>query len=103
VTDGKDVLRRDHIQDVEDRPVLLEDAKIDVFPSHHRHGPLQGAVGQDRGPLLDELEKQDLPDGWRCGAISLPQRIPNTPHPGKEEAGQASHPDVDHSNRFRIQ
>ena len=62
---GNHVLRRHDLQQVKDRPVLLQHHEEDVLGAHALDGGPQRWIGQHRGPLLDEFEKQDALDRAR--------------------------------------
>ena len=70
------VLRGNDVEEIEDRPVLGQDHEEDVFPANLFDGRPEGRVGEDGGPLLDELEKQD--------PLHRPGRLPPIEEPAEE-------------------
>jgi hypothetical protein len=84
------VLGRDHVEDIDDETVVIENNHEDVVATNALHGLMQGQVGQDRRALLGELDEDQRAD-WSLFASPREAR----PQEREAEAEWNTHPAVD--------
>ena len=84
------VLRRDHVEDIDDETVVVENNHEDVVATDALHGIMQGQVGQHRRALLGELDEDQRPDRPRFAP-----RGQARPQEREAETERNTHPAVD--------
>jgi hypothetical protein len=81
---GNDVLRRDQAHGIQDKPVLFENQKVNIFPTDHLDSATDGRTGKHARALLNELYEQDAPR-WLTRDARVIEKIKQPPQRGQGE------------------
>ena len=90
--DGENVVRVQHVEQIENGSILLEQEEIDVAASDAVNGGADGVLGQDGRALLRHLDEQNLL--WMCGRGGS-SSAEAAPPESQREADRHSQPSVD--------
>ena len=98
-----DVLRREQVEDVEDRAVLLEDPEIDILPADAAYGLADRRLGEHGRALLDHLEEEDLLRRLRLAVgVAGGEEVGDAAVPGQQQAERRAEEAVEGVDGVRL-